>query len=269
MSAPMNTREVRQGLLRSGWWVFAPLLAVLYALVACGEGITDTDADVVWRYSGPGAPEHWASLAPEYAPCADGVRQSPVDITGYGHGDAPALSFSYDGGVSGAALVRGSIVVSFAPGSSLTLGGQQYDLQSVHAHAPAEHRVDGEEFAAELHMLHQDASGELLAVGVLYRLGAPSPVLQAMIDAVATGGDAAAGDFPLGAAGFAPGSSGFYTYPGSKTTPPCYEPVEWVVMQEAATLSQEQVDALQSFSGGPNNRPVQPLRGRRIVLVAG
>ena len=40
-------------------------------------------------------------------------------------------------------------------------------------------------------------------------------------------------------------------------------------MRDAATVSQEQVEALQSFSGGPNNRPLQPLRGRRIVLVGG
>ena len=85
-------------------------------------------------------------------------------------------------------------------------------------------------------------AGALLAVGVLYRLGAPSPVLQAMIDAVSGGGEASG--FPLMAADFAPRSSGFYTYAGSKTTPPCQEPVEWVVMQDAGTVSQEQIAAL-------------------------
>ena len=101
--------------------------------------------------------------------------------------------------------------------------------------------------------------------GVLYRLGAPSPVLQAMIDAVSGGGEASG--FPLTAADFAPRSSGFYTYAGSKTTPPYQEPVEWVVMQDAGTVSREQVDALMALSGGPNNRPVQPLGERGIVLV--
>ena len=158
---------------------------VLCALVACGGRDGESGYVVeqaAWGYSGPNGPEQWASLAPENAPCAEGVQQSPVDLTGYERASAPALSFSYDGGVSGAALVRGSIVVSFGPASSLTLGGRHHDLRSAHAHAPAEHRVDGEEFAAELHVLHEDESGALLAVGVLYRLGAPSPVLQAMID---------------------------------------------------------------------------------------
>ncbi len=220
---------------------------------------------MVWGYVGPTGPEHWASLAPEYAPCAEGVQQSPVDITGYERADVPALSFSYSGEVRGAALVRGSIVVEFGPDSSLTLGGRRYELQSAHFHAPAEHTVDGEVFVAELHIVHEDASGEALVVGVLCWLGDPSPVLQAMLDAAA--GETT--DFPLDAAAFTPRSTAFYNYTGSKTTPPCQEPVTWVVLRDAGTVSQEQVDALQAFSGGPNNRPVQPLRGRRIVLVGG
>ena len=171
---------------------------------------------------GADRPGALASLAPEYALCAEGVQQSPVDITGYERTAAPALSFSYDGGVSGAALVRGSVVVEFGPGSSLTLGNQRYDLRSAHAHAPAEHRVDGEGFAAELHMVHGDADGGVLAVGVLFRLGDANPVLQAMIDA----GTGALANFPLDASGFIPRSSAFFNYAGSKTTPPCQEPVE-------------------------------------------
>ena len=218
-----------------------------------------------WSYLGLTGPEHWASLSPDYAPCGEGVQQSPVDITGYERADAPSLSFSYDGGVSSAALVRGVVVVEFGPGSSVTLGDGRYELLSAHFHAPAEHTVDGEAFAAELHMVHEDASGDALVVGVLYRLGDLSPVLQAMLNAAS----GAATAFPSGAAGFTPRSTAFYNYTGSKTTPPCHEPVAWVVLRDPGTVSQEQVDALQAFSGGPNNRPVQPLRGRRIVLVGG
>ena len=218
-----------------------------------------------WGYTGLVGPAHWATLAPEYAPCGEGVQQSPVDITGYERAAAPGLSFSYDGGVSGIALVRGSVVVEFAPGSSLTLGERRYELLSAHAHAPSEHTVDGERFAAELHVVHEDASGEALVVGVLYWLGDAAPVLQAMLDAA----EGEAAGFPLDAAAFTPRSAAFYNYTGSKTTPPCHEPVEWVVLRDVGTVSQAQVDALQSFSGGPNNRPLQLLRGRRIVLVGG
>lgn len=218
-----------------------------------------------WGYSGPTGPAYWGTLTPEYAPCAEGEQQSPVDITGYERANGPDLSFSYDGGVSGTSLVHGSVVVEFEAGSGLLLGGRRYELQSAHAHAPSEHLIDGDGFAAEMHLVHEDASGDLLVVGVFYRLGDASPVLQAMLDAPSGTG----ADFPLDAAAYAPGSGAFYHYTGSKTTPPCPEPVGWVVMRDAATVSQEQVDAMQSLSGGPNNRPVQPLRDRRIVLVEG
>ena len=219
-----------------------------------------------WGYAGRVGPDHWASLSADYAPCGEGVRQSPIDITGYERTDAPALSFAYDAGAeSSVALVRGSVVVSFAPESGVTLAGQRYELLSAHFHSPAEHRVDGEGFAAELHVVHEDADGDALVVGVLYRLGAPNLVLQAMLDAV----DGSAAHAALDASAFAPRSRAFFSYTGSKTTPPCQEPVAWVVMRDADTLSPEQARALQSLSGGPNNRPLQPLRGRRIVLVGG
>ncbi len=218
-----------------------------------------------WGYAGPTGPEHWASLSPDYAPCGEGVQQSPIDITGYERAAAPALAFSYDGAVSGAALVRGSVVVEFAPGSGVTLAGRRYELLSAHMHSPAEHWVDGEEFAAELHIVHEEASGSALVVGVLYRLGAPSPILQSMLDTASRD----VSDFTNGAAAFTPRSAAFYYYTGSKTTPPCQEPVEWVVMRDAATVSPDQVDALRLLSGGPNNRPLQPLGGRKIALVGG
>ena len=54
-----------------------------------------TDA-VEWGYGGSGGPEDWASLSEEYATCADGQQQSPVDITGYEMTDAEPISFLYD-----------------------------------------------------------------------------------------------------------------------------------------------------------------------------
>ena len=83
---------------------FRPLLATIVAVLAlatagaCGGGEEAeemTEGEVEWGYSGAGAPENWASLSPDYAMCGDGVKQSPVDITGYTPGDSPPLSFSF------------------------------------------------------------------------------------------------------------------------------------------------------------------------------
>jgi carbonic anhydrase len=33
-----------------------------------------------WGYSGPSGPDHWAELSKEFAACAEGRNQSPIDI---------------------------------------------------------------------------------------------------------------------------------------------------------------------------------------------
>ena len=73
------------------------LLSTMFAMIACGDGEQSkmtTDA-VEWAYDGPGGPENWASLSEEYAACATGKQQSPIDITRYVEGEAEPVSFSY------------------------------------------------------------------------------------------------------------------------------------------------------------------------------
>lgn len=190
--------------------------------------------------------------------------QSPIDLADCEPANGPAPEFAYPGGEPSIEVANGFVAATYEPGNALTLDGRTYALQSMHAHAASEHRVDGELFAAELHIVHQSANGALLVVGVLYELGAPDPVIQGLLDAGA-GRPVSA----LDAATLPPASSAYYRYRGSKTTPPFDGPVEWVVMRERETVSQEQVDALQAVNGGaPNNREIQPLDGRSVLIVA-
>ena len=133
-------------------------------------------------------------------------------------------------------------------------------------HSPSEHRVDGTNFAAELHLVHADADGNLAVVGLLFKLGAHSPVVQAILDAAPNPGDTVGTSSILNAKDYLPAELGYYRYDGSKTTPPCDEPVEWYVMRHQKTVSQEQVDDLLALSGGPTNRPVQPI-GDRVITA--
>lgn len=190
--------------------------------------------------------------------------QSPIDLADCEPANGPAPEFAYPGGEPSIEVANGFVAAAYEPGNALTLDGRTYALQSMHAHAASEHRVDGELFAAELHIVHQSADGALLVVGVLYELGAPDPVIQGLLDAGA-GGPASA----LDAATLPPASFAHYRYRGSKTTPPFDGPVEWVVMRDRGTVSQEQVDALHAVNGGaPNNREIQPRDGRRVLIVA-
>ena len=231
----------------------------------CGGG----ESAVEWGYSGPGAPENWAALSPEYATCTNGVQQSPIDIAGFTASETDrVVSFSY---VSNAKAVRNDgkfVHVDYAPGNILTVEQRAFTLQSAHFHSPSEHRIDGVSFAAELHLVHADADGNLAVVGLLFAPGIPSPMVQEVLDAALPAGETSSQGFALNASGFAPEDLGYYRYDGSKTTPPCDEPVDWYLMRGPRTISAEQVNGLLVLSGGPNNRPVQPT-GNRVITTGG
>ena len=235
------------------------LATALLVGAACGDAVE-------WGYSGPGAPEHWASLSDEYAACAGGTQQSPIDITGYEQGDAEPLSLEYSGDATSITNDGRSLRVDYLSGNTFGVGERSYQLKSVHFRAPSEHLIDGASFAAELQLVHENARGGLALVGVLFTLGPASPVVQAVLDAAPPAGDTVFDVSRPNATDYAPSDLGHYRYVGSRTTPPCDEPVDWFVMREQSTLSQEQVDGLMALSGGPNNRPVQPIGDRVITL---
>ena len=228
-------------------------------LIGCG-------GRVEWGYSGSSGPGAWASLSDEYATCG-GSRQSPVDLTGYTPGGRSPLAFSYG---TPAEAVRNDGVfvhVDYPGGNSLVSDGRSYDLVSVHVHAPSEHTVDGEAFAAELHLVHADADGGFAVVGLMFAYGERSPLIQVMLDAApAAAGETARDGVAIDPGAYVPDGPSYFRYDGSKTTPPCDEEVAWHVMRETRTISPAQVDVLQALGGGPTNRPLQPANGRPITL---
>ena len=241
------------------------LVCLMVALLT-GAACDLRDQAVEWGYDGQGAPEHWAQLSEEYATCANGRQQSPVDIAGYEMGDAAPISFSYGGDAESVRNDGRFVHVAYAAGNTLSVGQRTFTLKSAHFHSPSEHLIDGASFAAEMHLVHADADGNLAVVGLLFRSGTSSPVAQEVLDVAPTAGDTVAEGFTLNARGYGLDELGYYRYDGSKTTPPCHEPVDWYVMREPKSISPEQVDKLLALSGGPNNRPVQPI-GDRVVTI--
>ena len=183
------------------------LLSAVFVLASCGDGEQQPAAAVEWGYDGPGAPENWAYLSEEYATCTNGQQQSPIDITGYEKADINPISFLYD---SDAAAVRNDgrfVHIDYAPGSMLSVGRQIFELKSAHLHSPSEHWVDGVSFAAELHLVHANADGLLVAVGLLFRLGDPSPAVEAILDAAPAASSTVSAGTTLNAGGLRAGQT--------------------------------------------------------------
>ena len=218
-----------------------------------------------WSYAGDTGPERWACLSDENRLCGEGVEQSPVNISGCVAGDEGTVQLSYLGEAIQARNTGHTTYLDFGPGNELVVDGRRYELLGVHYHSPGEHQVDGESFAAELHLVHQDAEGNLAVVGLLFRAGGASSSIQAVLDAAPETGDAAPLERRVRAIDFVPARRAHYGYRGSLTTPPCSEGVRWLVMQAIGTVSAEQVARLQGLTGGPNNRPVQPIGNRTIT----
>ncbi len=221
-----------------------------------------------WGYAGSEGPEHWGCLSETYRPCSEGVEQSPVNITDCVASEGTRIAFAYSGRAIAARNNGHTVYLDFPPGSILDAGASRYELQGVHYHSPGEHQINGESFAAELHLVHQDTGGNLAVVGLLFSLGEPSPLVQTLLDAAPqTVGSVALQDGPS-AADHVPASLDYFGYDGSLTTPPCSEGVRWIVMQSVGRVSEAQVERLRTLTGGPNNRPVQPIGEREILAVS-
>ena len=246
------------------------LCLTLFAIVACEDedGSPGSDYAAEWGYHGPLGPQNWASLSEEYTACGDGKQQSPIDITGYDEGDAEPISFSYGTDATAVRNDGKAVHVDYAPGSTLSVGRRTFELKSAHIHSPSEHRIDGVSLAAELHLVHADADGQMAVAALLFRLGEPSAMVQTILDTAPAAGETVRAGDTLNAGGYKPGELAYYRYDGSLTTPPCSGPVAWHVLRETKTISAQQVTDLQALSGGPNNRPVQP-KGDRVIAAVG
>ena len=192
-----------------------------------------------------------------------GNGQSPIDITGCVPSVAPAPIASY--GTSATALERSPLpLITFERGSTISVGDESYRLLQVHWHTPAEHFVDGQDFAAELHLVHIGEGDQLLVVGTIYQLGDADAAVQRMIEE-AIRAESSGGAPQLSSAEFNPPSGRYSHYVGSLTAPPFSEPVLWYLSDQIGTVSERQVEQLQALTNGANARPLQDRNGRPIL----
>ena len=216
-----------------------------------------------WSYAGADGPAFWGSLAPAYAACSTGRRQSPIDISRARRSDAPPPVFDYRPSPLRIVNTGHTVQVNYAPGSRLILAGEVYGLLQFHFHAPAEHALAGMRAAMEVHFVHRSASGALAVVGAPMRVGRRNEALAPVFDNMpsSTGRAVPVAGASVDAAAVLPRDGAYFLYSGSLTTPPCSEGVRWLVLADAIEASGEQVAAFRRVTG-PNARPLQALNGR-------
>ena len=218
-----------------------------------------------WAYEGTAGPQAWGALKPEFSLCANGQRQSPIDIQGGLAVDLEPVQFDCQS--SRFAIIDNghTVQVNLAPGNAIELGGRRFELQQFHFHRPAEERIDGRALEMSLHLVNKDGQGRLAVVALLFDRGPPQPVVQQVWKNLPLEKhQETAARATLDLSELLPADRRYCTYLGSLTTPPCSEGVQWVVMRQPLTLAPEQIDLFARLYP-TNARPVQAVAGRRIM----
>ena len=225
-----------------------------------------TAQEVEWGYEGANGPTAWGSLDETFALCAEGQRQSPVNIvTADTEPTTETLSFDYPNAPTETLNNGHTVEALLAEGDELVLDGEHYSLEQFHFHAPSEHTLNGTHAAAEIHFVHQNADGAYAVVGVFVRAGKANPVFTTLLPELPTKiGDPVPAKALVKTANLLPKNGTVYRYQGSLTTPPCSQGVTWLLMANPVTMSPAQLEALDALIA-PNNRPVQALHGRSVL----
>jgi carbonic anhydrase len=157
-------------------------------------------------------------------------------------------------------------MVTYAPGSFLTVGKNKYELKQFHFHHPSEELIQGKQFDMVVHLVHQDPEGHFAVVAILLKQGRENPLIAQLRSTVPKEKEhpVTLPGVLINARDILPSHLGYYTFPGSLTTPPCTEGVTWYVVKNPVEISAEQLDWFAKLYPS-DARPIQPLHGRTIL----
>ncbi|CAH1105411.1 unnamed protein product [Psylliodes chrysocephalus] len=224
-----------------------------------------------WGYGPKNGPQTWVSHFPDAA----GQRQSPIDIKPvdvkvlnsnaklHWKYEPETLTEISNTGAAWRVDVKGK-------GSELRGGPllDEYVLNQFHCHwgesndRGSEHTINGQYFAGELHLVHwnsakyssiQEAANNpdgLCVLGVFLKPGKKHEELDKVVkqlNKVQYKNQCCRILESIDPTNFLPLNSGYYTYHGSLTTPPCSECVVWIVFKEPVEVSIEQLEAFRNL----------------------
>lgn len=261
------------------------LAATALAAAALSHAVSPAAAQrfsTKWAYYGSNGPAFWGSINPQWKTCDSGRQQSPIDIkptAGVERLTLSSVATQFTASFLPKAVQNGFKYncVSTEGCGTAVWKGTNYKLVQFHLHVAAEHTLNGAIVPGEIHLVHASDAGNLLVVGTLIDVGAPSPLLAKMLEGVekaVTGSNPKKfSRLPISKKEWSTmvfGGRGFCHYRGSLTTPPCSEGVNWIVSRRVISASVQQLARLarallNSEAVVLTERPTQPINGRNLV----
>jgi len=217
-----------------------------------------------WSYEGIESPDHWADLNKEFKTCRKGDHQSPIDI--HNKDALPStqeLMIAYLPTHTHIVNNGHSIEFDMEEDNFIAVDNKRYKLKQLHFHADSEHKVNGTQFPAEMHLVHEAVDGQLAVIALLIEIG-DSPVYDHIFDKIPQLGKEIKVDLHLES--FIPENKARYSYNGSLTTPPCSENVLWLVFEQHLFVPLKQLQKFKAYYSH-NYRPTQTNHERHIYFT--
>jgi carbonic anhydrase len=231
--------------------------------LTAGAGLAADAHKPHWSYEGNTGPANWAQLDQQFAACAAGSEQTPIDLTAAVRADLGKVETAFQAMPLKVVNNGHTIQVNCAQGSRSTIDGVAHELLQFHFHHPSEHLLAGKAFDLECHFVHRNANGGLAVLGVFIQPGRENTALQPIWQAMpAKEGPERDAGIAIRPADLLPGG-GYFRYAGSLTTPPCSEGVNWTVFKQPLEASPEQIRRFARLFPA-NARPVQQRHRREL-----
>jgi carbonic anhydrase len=251
------------------------VLTLVLTLLAAPLFAADETCPTLWHYP-EGTPSSWGGA------CVTGTAQSPIRNMANQRTQAslPLAQLDYIAGQSYPVTMKNTghdLKITPMFDGQLRYGSQTARLVQFHFHVPAEHNLDvWSGVAAELHLVHETANGEVLVVAVPIRVGAPNAPNAALTALQRLGNPGACrsaasvknDQFVTMRALLPAETRRFITYVGSLTTPPCSGGVRFILMNDGITATQAQINFLKVLANG-NAREIKTNPGPVTFRVAG
>jgi carbonic anhydrase len=207
-----------------------------------------------------------------------GHMQSPINIRSFKEraSNGHQITLNYKDEIKAVENLGHTVQLDFKAGSTVSYEGIKYDFKQMHFHTPSEHLVDGMTFPMEMHIVStaplkdKNSTPHYLVLGILFKEGQNNKFLDEFLNKIPKTEHTLA-PLEVGAVKLDDllyskklnDVKNFYHYPGSLTTPPYTQTVQWFVFKHIMEASPEQIEAINAIEGN-NARHIQGIFARSV-----